>query len=118
MSTIKLIFGLFLIVGVVYVCAELMPPYFAEYQFEDAIESEARISTYSTKTEEAIRDSIYAKAQDLEIPVNKEQIKVHRVGPQGSGYLLIETSYNVHVDLPGYPMDLQFHPSTKNKGFY
>jgi len=24
----------------------------------------------------------------------------------------------VHVDLPGYPLDLNFHPTTKNRGAF
>lgn len=118
MGSLKLVVGVLVIVGVVYVCAELMPPYFSNYQFEDVIETEARMSTYSSKSEDAIRDTVYKKAQELEIPISKDQIKVQRTGSVGSGSVLIETSYAVHVNLPGYPMDLQFHPSSKNKSFY
>ncbi len=118
MGRLKLIVGLVVIVGVVYVGAELIPPYLSNYRFEDAINNEARLSTYTTKSEEAIRETIYKRAQDLEIPITKDQIKVQRVGPQGTGSVSIETDYEVHVDLPGYPLDLHFHPSSKNKGFY
>lgn len=118
MGSLKLIVGVVVIVAAVYVGAELIPPYFANYQFEDVVETEARMSTYSTKSEDAIRETVYKKAQELEIPIAKEQIKVQRSGPVGSGSVLIETDYAVHVDLPGYPLDLQFHPSSKNKSFY
>ena len=118
MGSIKLIIGIFAIVATVYVGAELIPPYFANYEFEDAIKSEATISTYSTKSEDAIRDTIFKKAQELEIPLSKDQIKVQRQGLQGSGSVLIETNYEVHVDLPGYPMDIHFNPSTKNRGAF
>ena len=118
MGKLKLLFGISCIVGVVYVCAELIPPYFSNYEFEDAIKEEATISTYSTKPEDAIRDTVFKKAQDLEIPITKDMIKVHRVGSQGTGSVLIETHYTVHVDLPGYPLDLQFDPTTKNKGAF
>ena len=50
--------------------------------------------------------------------MNREQIKVKREGLQGSGSVYIETNYAVHVDLPGYPLDLQFNPSTKNRGAF
>ena len=118
MGKIKLVIGIFAIVASVYLCAELIPPFFANYQFEDTIKNEATISTYSTKPEEAIRDTIFKKAQDLEIPVTKDQIKVQRMGAQGTGSIIIETNYTVHVDLPGYPLDLQFSPSTRNKGAF
>src|SRR5437763_17201606 len=118
MGKIKLVVGIFAIVVTVYLCAELIPPYFANYQFEDAIKEEATISTYSTKPEDAIRDTIFKKAQDLEIPITKDAIKVQRIGPQGTGTLTIETHYSVHVDLPAYPLDLQFNPSTRNRGAF
>ena len=118
MGKLKLLFGIFVIGAVVYVCAELIPPYFSNYEFEDAIKEEATISTYSTKPEDAIRDTVFKKAQDLEIPITKDMIKVHRVGTQGTGSVLIETHYTVHVDLPGYPLDLEFDPTTKNKGAF
>ena len=118
MGTIKLVLGIFVIVVVVYVGAELIPPYFSNYQFEDEIQTEARMSTYSTKPEEAIRESVFKKAQDLEIPISREQIKVQRFGAQGTGSILIETQYTVHVSLPGYPLDLNFHPTTRNRGAF
>ncbi|HVO79654.1 MAG TPA: hypothetical protein VMT28_02925 [Terriglobales bacterium] len=118
MGTIKLGLGIFLIVGAVYVCAELAPPYFSNYQFEDAIKNEATMATYSTKSEDAIRDAVFKKAQDLQIPVSKDDIKVHRVGAQGTGSITIEAHYLVHIDFPGYPVDLHFDPTTKNQGAF
>ena len=118
MGKIKLLVGIFAIVASVYLCAELIPPYLSNYEFEDAIKSEATMATYSTKPEDAIRETVFKKAQDLEIPISRESIKVQRLGAQGSGSVLIETNYSVHVDLPGYPLDLQFTPSTKNKGAF
>jgi hypothetical protein len=118
MATLKMALGLFAIVAVVYLCATLIPPFFANYEFEDAIKSEAQMSTYSTKTEEDIRNSIFKKAQDLEIPITKDEIKVQRSGNQGSGSVSIEADYTVHVSLPGYPLDLHFDPSSKNRGVF
>jgi len=118
MGTLKAIVGILVIVAAVYLCATLIPPFFANYQFEDAIKTEAQMSTYSTKSEEQIRDTIFKKAQELEIPMSREQIKVQRSGPQGSGSITIDAAYTVHLDLPGYPLDLQFDPSTKNRGVF
>jgi len=115
MGTIKLILIFGLLGGLVYVGAEVIPPYFANYEFQDSLENEARMGTYSTRGEDTIRDAVFKRAQELEIPVTKEQIKVQRTGSQGNGAVSIETQYTVHVDLPGYPMDLDFHPQSKNK---
>jgi hypothetical protein len=118
MGTIKLILVFALLGGLVYLSAELIPPYFANYEFQDTLDSEARLGTYSTKGDDVIRDAVFKRAQDLEIPVTKEQIKIQRTGTSGAGSVSIETDYTVHVDLPGYPMDLHFHPQTKNKSAF
>jgi hypothetical protein len=118
MGSIKLIFGIFVIVAAIFLGAELVPPYFSNYQFEDGIKSEAQLATYSTKPEDAIRDTVFKKAQELEIPITREQIKVHRTGPTGTGTVMIEAAYTIHVNLPGYPLDLHFDPSVKNKGAF
>ena len=97
----------------IYVGYELVPPFFANYQFEDAIQNEAVLQSYSTKSEDEIRATIFKKAEDLEIPIHEEQINVQRGGSGGN--LTIWVDYTVHVDLPFYPLDLQFHPASKNK---
>jgi hypothetical protein len=118
MGSLKLVTGIFAIVAVIYLIIALAPPYLANYQFEDAIKTEAQLGTYSTKSEDAIRDSLFKKAQDLDVPIAKEQIKVQRAGVTGAGSLSIEAPYSVHVNLPGYPFDLHFDPSSKNKSVF
>lgn len=116
MGSLKLVAGIFVMVAAVYLIAVLAPPFFSNYQFEDAIRTEAQMDTYNTKTEDQIRDAIFRKAQDLDVPVSREQIKVQRTGVTGTGSISIEAPYIVHVSLPGYPMDLNFDPSSRNKG--
>jgi hypothetical protein len=115
MGTIKMIFGILVIVGSVYVGAVLIPVYYANYQFQDSIKTEATMQTYTNRPEGDIQDDVFKKAQDLEIPVSKDQIKVERHGLQGTGSITIRAPYLVHVNLPGYPMDLHFDASTENK---
>ena len=115
MGTIKLVFGIFVIVAGVYLGAELVPVYYENYQFKDDVNTEATLETYTAKPEDAIRDAIYKKAQGLDIPVTKEQIKVQRHGTMGTGSLTISAPYTVHLDLPGYPVDLHFDVTSENK---
>ncbi len=68
-----------------YLIAALAPPFFSNYQFEDAIKTESQMSTYTTKTEDVIRDEVFKKAQELDVPITKEQIKVVRNGVVGTG---------------------------------
>ena len=111
----KMVFGILIIVGAVILIAALAPPYFSNYQFQDALKTESQMSTYTTKTEDVIRDEVFRKAQDMDIPITREQIKVVRNGVVGTGTVDIEANYIVHVNLPGYPVDLHFDASARNK---
>ena len=113
MKALRAIFGIVFIVAVLVAVWKLVPPYFNNYQIQDAITDEARMNTYTPKTAEQMRETIFKKCQDLEIPVTREQINVQRDGQS----VAIWFDYTVHVDLPGYPVDLKFQPSSKNKTY-
>lgn len=115
MGTVKLAFGLIVIVAAIYVGAAVIPVYYANYEFQDMIKTEATLQTYTTKPEAEIQQTILKRAQELDIPLTKDQVKVQRRGNLGTGSLTIQAPYTVHVDLPGYPVDLHFDPSTENK---
>jgi hypothetical protein len=115
MGTVKLIFGIFVIVAGIYLGTQLIPVYYENYQFVDDVKTEATLETYTSKPEDAIRDAVYKKAQGLEIPLTRDQIKVQRHGTQGTGSLSISAPYTVHLDLPGYPVDLHFDATSENK---
>jgi hypothetical protein len=114
-GTIKLVFGIFVIVAGIYLGSELVPVYYENYQFQDIVKTEATLETYTSKPENDIRDTLYKKAQSLDIPLAKDQIKVQRHGTQGTGSLTISAPYTVHLDLAVYPVDLHFDASTENK---
>ena len=114
----KMVFGILIIVAAVILIATLAPPYFSNYQFEDALKTESQMSTYTTKTEDVIRDEVFKKAQEMDVPIAKDQIKVVRNGVVGTGSVEIEAAYTVHVNLPFYPMDLNFNASARNKGVF
>jgi hypothetical protein len=113
MKALRAIFGIVFIVAVLVTVWKLVPPYFNNYQLQDAITDEARMNTYTPKTAEQMRETIFKKCQDLEIPVTREQINVQRDGQS----VAIWFDYTVHVDLPVYPVDLKFQPSSKNKTY-
>ncbi len=114
----KLVLGFVVIAFVGLVCFKLIPPFFANYELEDAIKTEATQSTYSARSEDDIRQAIIKQARNLDIPLTPKQVHVQRVGSLGTGTLSIDAEYSVPVDLPGYSTTLEFHPSTQNKGVY
>jgi uncharacterized protein DUF4845 len=110
MEKIKPALVIFVIVAAIYIGIKIVPPYFNDWQFQDFIDSEARIDTYNTKPEAEIRHDIMKAARENDIPITDDKLVIQR----GNGAIYIGTKYTVHVDLPGYPMDLEFNPSSKN----
>jgi len=114
MGTFKLVLGIFVIGAFVYIGAAILPIYYANYEFTEAVKTEATMQTYTTKTEAAVQDTLYKKAVDLGIPIQKDHLQVHRTGNQGNGSLSVEAPYTVRVNFPGYPLELNFDASTTN----
>src|SRR5438045_8449374 len=106
MRTLKVLIALGIVAAGIYVGIQLIPPLFANYRFQDAIENEAMISSYTSKTEEEVRQSVLKKAQDLEIPLTAEQITVQR---EYNRYLTIKAEYHVTQDITGYRVDVVIH---------
>jgi len=118
MATLKLIFGVAIFGFLILAAVKIVPPYFANYELEDAIKTEATQATYSTRTEDDIRESIIKQARGYDIALTTKQVHVSRIGGYGTGTLAIDAEYSIPVDLPLYSTTLQFHPSSKNKGVY
>jgi hypothetical protein len=118
MATLKLTIGLALFCMLGLVGVKLIPPYFSNYELEDEIKTEALQATYSTRSEDDIRDVIIKHARNYDIALTPKQVRISRVGGFGTGTLAIEADYSVPVDLPGYSTTIEFHPSSKNKGIY
>lgn len=118
MATLKLVFGVIIFAALGLVALKVIPPYFSNYELEDAMKTEATQSTYTTRTEDDIRDTVIKEARNYDIALTPKQVHVSRVGGFGTGTLSIEADYTVPIELPGYSTNLEFHPSSKNKGVY
>jgi hypothetical protein len=113
-----LVFGVAIFLGLGLVGFKVIPPFFANYELEDAIKTEATQSTYSTRSEEDIREAVIKEARNYDIALTPKQVHISRIGGFGTGTLAIDAEYSVPVELPGYSTTLDFHPSTQNKGVY
>jgi hypothetical protein len=112
MKNLRGIVALVIVGAVFFVAFKVAPVYFNYYQFQDAIDEEARIQSYTGKTTSDIRDTVWKKAQQLDLPLaSPDDLKVERFG----NTLSIQTEYTVHIDIPIHPFDLKFEPATKNK---
>lgn len=60
-----------------------------------------------------IMRNILLKAQELDFPVTEENVKIKR----NSGYVTVDVTYTVPVDLPGYTYNWNFHHHAENPIF-
>ena len=102
--TLVFLFGIFSAV-------KLVPPYLAEYQLADKMEELARFAIANRYSEEQIRDHVFKEVKDLEIPINREDIKVDA----SSETVKISVDYRVPIDLLVYKFELHFTPNTQDK---
>jgi hypothetical protein len=110
-SKLNLIFTLLVLGAMVFAAVKIIPAYFANYQFQDSIETEARFAIANSKPAEEIREDVWKKAQDLSIPLNKKEDIVVNASRSD---ISISTDYSVPVDLIVYQFQLQFHPHADN----
>ena len=95
----------------VFAAFKLLPPYINEYQLADKMQEQARFGVVNRYTEEQIRETIFKEAQDLDVPIKKEEIKVLA----SPSVVRISLDYRVPIDLLVYKMELHFTPSSENK---
>src|SRR5258708_39710916 len=118
MEPLKLIFGVAIFGLLAWVGIKIIPPFFSNYELEDEIKTEALQATYSTRSEDDIREAVIKHARNYDIALTPRQEHISRVGGFGSGTLALDAESGVPVDLPWYSTTLEFHPSSKNKGVY
>ena len=111
MKQLKSLFGIAVVVIAFYLLYKVMPAYYTNFEFQDFVENQARIESYSPHTEAEIAEVFAKKAADLEIPLTANDIHVQRAGSD----LTVSADYDVHIDVPIHPFDLHFNASTKNK---
>jgi hypothetical protein len=99
-----------IILGIMVFCAvKVAPAFFANYQLNDSMTSEARFanSTYPKKTPDDIQDDVYRKAVELGVPIKKQDVKVSVDG----NLITVTVDYSVTWDLIVTQIVHQFHDS-------
>jgi hypothetical protein len=110
MDQLKTIFVLLLLLVGGFVVYKIAPAYWGDYKLGRLLEEQSVIYTYTSNSNEDIAKTIAEKAQAIDVPVSPEQVTVSRT----PGDLSIVVTYTVHVDLPVYPLDLNFKEVSKN----
>ena len=94
-----------------YVAWNMIPPYFNNYQFQDALDDIARKGSYTAQTDDDIKKAVIAKAETEDIKLKEDQIVVSRVRDM----LGITVKYRIHVEMLVHPVNLDFTANSLNK---
>ena len=95
----------------VYAAVKVVPIYVAEYELNDKITEQARFAVVNRYSEDQVRDIIFKVVQDLDIPANREDIKVQSTNHG----ILISVNYSVPVDFKVYKTELSFSPTSEGR---
>jgi hypothetical protein len=109
----KRIFGLAVLALVAFAGFQYIPPYINAFQFNDFVRQEVKFAGPSRRTTEDVRNSIVAKAQEVNLPVGPRDIKITRRGPT----FTLDLQYRVPIDMRVYQHDLVFEVNESGEAF-
>ena len=117
------------IIGVaVYTSVQIVPAYFRNYKFEEAMRNEVHADTTNWRSASAITEDVWGKAHDLGLPVSKDGIRVsssqkplpvpvagvEAIVASGTndlpamGDVTIDVSYAIPLAFPGHTFQWKF----------
>ena len=89
----------------------LIPVHIDAYNFRDAMHTQARFAAGYEKPHDTIREELYRKARELDLPIEREQIQISK-GPDGT---IIVTNFTVPVDLFFLLQEVKFNFRVKGQ---
>jgi len=117
MGTTKALVGFLAIIGVIYVCLQVIPPELTNYSFQDDLRDIAMVGGANPhETDQELLTSVLKKASDHQITLAPEQVTIQRIGTPGMPAVYVAADYSVPVSLPGYSFSLHFTPNSGNRG--
>jgi len=108
--------GILIFAGAIWSAIRIVPAYVNNYQFQDSLQEEARFAISNRKSADDVVSDVYKKVVEIGLPVQKKDIKVNygAVDVMG-GTVELDVQYTVPVNLlPGYTLQLNFHPHADN----
>lgn len=109
-STLKTILSLAFIGAVIYTSIKVIPVYINNFQLTDYVETQTPFWLTQRATPEAIQKNILAKADDLGLPIEPENVSVDA----NQNRVNVNIDYHVPVDLKVCTLPLHFTVSKGN----
>lgn len=111
-SRLNMILTLLVVGCLVFIAVKIVPVYITNYQFNDAMSTEARfaLSTIPRKSDTDIQDDLYKEAVKDGLNIKHDDIKVVISG----SLVTITLDYTVPIDLKVYLWQKNFHLTADN----
>ena len=111
---LKAIVWTLILVSIGYVGFKVVPLLINEYEFQDGIQTIARMASVNRPESEKIRKAVLQEAAKDELSIRPEDIQVESAG----GNIHISANYSVTVDLKVYQWTLNFNPTATNNALF
>lgn len=105
------LFGLVILLIGVLIAYKMIPIKVKAAEMRDVVQDESRAA--GQRTDKVITETILAKAKQLGLPIEKENIEIVRITNQIS----VDVKYTVPVVFPGYTYTWNFHHHAENPIF-
>lgn len=97
---------------ILFVCFKIVPPYYANYEFEDWLKTQVPFFMVNHTTDDALVGSIIKELKNDGVTVTKDNIKIVQNNSQG---INVEINYDVNCDLIFYDQKLHFSPQMNSQ---
>lgn len=101
-----------ILLSFVFVCFKIVPPYYANYEFEDWLKTQVPFLMVNHTSDDGLIAAILKETKSEGIAVTKENIKIIQNTSQG---INVQLDYNVPVDLIVYTTNLHFTPTMNSQ---
>ncbi len=109
--TFKALLSLAFLAALVFCAFKIIPVYVDDLQLDDYIQNQTPFWQTQHASEEVIRKTIIAKAQDLGLTLVADDMKVETTANK----VAVTLDYHVPVDLKVYTLQLHFTHSSENR---
>ena len=109
-GSLNAIIATLVVAAVIYAGIKIVPAYIHNYELQDFLRDLAVQATVQRTSAEQIQNAVVAKAQDLGLPVTRDNVKV-----TAGNKVTIDLDYTVPIDLRVATLPLHFTPSAVNR---
>ncbi len=90
----------------------IIPVYVNSFRFQDEIRNKCKFAPVDRKSPETVKEELLRTAQELNLPVSRDQLQVNAAGPS---VIRVNVRYTVPVDLILFDISIPFEYNIDSK---